>query len=44
MSVFHWIEKENSEKLHLANIAKLYNLYQAEKKTDQKEAYFHFDI
>jgi hypothetical protein len=37
MSVFHWIEKENMEKLYLANIAKLYKLYKAEKKTDRKK-------
>ena len=36
MSVFYWIEKENMEKLCLANMAKLYNLYKAEKKNGSK--------
>ena len=40
MSVFHWIEKENSGKLYLANIAKLHNVYKAEKKTDRKNNNF----
>lgn len=44
MSVFHWIEKENMEKLYLANIAKLYKLYKAEKKTDRKKTALQFDI
>ena len=39
-TVFYWVEKENMEKLCLANFAKLHKLYKAEKKTDRKKNNF----